>query len=153
MATTSVDVSLVTDAVLAALRAHFEPKGIQVGDHAAPLPVNSNDVPGRKRAYVVVYRVPVGSPNRNEGMTGRTDSMKWVRHQFTAAASDRQVADRTAQEAVGLLLGQEPDGTWTIPLPVAGHNIMLRRDDGQLPVDTAGSVQAGGYIRMLVGLS
>lgn len=161
----SVDVSLVTEAFLGALVAHFEPKGIRVGDHEAPYPVGNADLPGRASPYLKVYRTVAGAPNRDESWTGNTTAMKWVRHQVVAAAQERKMADRACQEAVDVLLGttawfvQEPEvsggprpAPWSVPLADKGIKVMRVSDDGQVPIETSGSIQVGGLVGMLVGL-
>lgn len=71
------------------------------------------------------------------------------------------MADRAAQEAIDVLLGTtawfvETTGVvpveWTTPLADRGLRIMRVQDDGQVPIETSGSVQVGGFVGMQVCL-
>lgn len=149
MATTVVDPSVVTDAVISALGVWGTPKGIEIGDHDIPSPSSADDVPGKTRPVVVVLRVPSGRRGSNLGWGGEEAGMLKIRHQIMAISMVRKQADRTAQEAIGALLERSGSG-YALAVTVSGMSILNREYVGEVATDQIGSFWCGGLVDLHV---
>jgi len=149
MATTVVDPSVVTDAVITALGTWGTPKGIEIGDHDIPAPASADDVPGKTRPVIVVLRVPSGRRGSNLGWDGEEAGMMKIRHQIMGVAMKRQQADRAANEAIGALLERSGSG-YALSVSLSGMSILNREYAGEAAPDQIGSFWCGGFVDLWV---
>lgn len=149
----SVNASLVTDAVLGLLRSTLD---VKVGDAAAPSP-DAGDLRLDPRAgYLTVHRIPAGAAYEGSSVGGQPESIERIRYQITAAGVQRNQAERLAEAAIGVLVdrGDTPgDRGYVHALAVAGHAVLSRHKFGAIPTESLGTVQAGGIVELLVSVA
>lgn len=153
----AVDDTLVTDAVLALLRAEL-PDGVLVGDGEIPYddtaPVGPGEVDpatGTAQPYAILYCIPpyVGI---TPGWAGQ-DGSEAIRFQVTTVGPEREAAQALATVIRGILTdrGDAPDRSYVHPLTVAGHEVMRRDAVDRVPVDGAeGAYNAGTIVDIWV---
>lgn len=145
---TSVDQSLVTDAVLGVLRAEFEP-GILIGDGELPdlaeQPTTRDQY--AQGAYAVLSSIPTGHRDEGGGWSG-DGGMLWIRYQIYVVAGYRDQAERIAN-AMASRIADRADGQgagFLVDIPVAGHAIIDRRRAGMIPLDSTGPAVRSGQL-------
>jgi hypothetical protein len=145
--TSGVDDSLVTDAVVALLRAEL-PDGVLVGDGGSPFVAGSVDPlsqvdpdSGEAFPYAIVYAIsPDAFPA--EGYAGQRDGTMVLRFQVTTVGPQRDAAQALAAVANGILVDRADSDPrdYTHALTVPGHSVMKRERAGKVP-----NFGEGGY--------
>lgn len=143
---TSVNDSMVTDAVLTLLRAEI---GVPVGDGTAPSAEDGADRLSPTDGWLIVHAIPIGDRSFGDGYVGQSASGQTIRYQLTAGGVQRNQADRIANAAAAALADRE-SGDWVNPIPVGGHQVMDRRRVGRIPDDAMGTFQAGQQVDLMV---
>lgn len=156
-----VDESVVTDAVVALLRAQV-PSGVAIGDGAPPyIDGAAEDQPlvevdpdtGESQPTATVYCVPpLEMPAA--GYAGQADGTVVLRFQITTAGSQRDAAQALASMCVGILVDRADgpvDRDYVHALSVPAHAIMWRRRAGIVPAASEGGwCNAGGLVDVCV---
>ena len=150
----SVNSSLVTDAVVALLRSELSP--MKVGDGIAPSPDSGDRTLDVKSGYVVVHRIPAGAAYEGSELGGQPESIERIRYQISAAGIQRNQAERISEAAIGILVDRDDvsrSRQYVHDLTVAGHAVLSRRKFGTIPTESLGTIQAGGYVEILVSVA
>lgn len=136
---TSVDFSLVADAVVTTLQTDLDP--ILVEYSRAPRDAADTLEDLMSAPYVVVYRIPFDDAPipQGDGFTGDGATQR-VRFQLRAVAATPMQAENLANEAASRLCDRDGAGGWMTSLDVAGHNVVNRRRVGTSPTMQEGFV-------------
>lgn len=149
----SVNASMVTDALIAMLRTEMAP--VPVGDGVAPSRTAEDGVTSLIRSgYIVVHRIPSGASYEGSEIGGQPEALERIRYQISAAGIQRNQVERIRDAAIGLVVdrGDSDDRGYVIDLVVAGHVVMSRRKAGVIQTESLGTIQAGGYVDLLVNV-
>lgn len=144
----SVDPSMITDAVVALLRENMT---CPVGDGQAPLPEDDDLKLDLKRGFAVVYRIPSGGRYEGSSIRGTEATIERIRFQVSTAGVQRNQVERLANAAGSMLTDRGDSGEFVFPMPVGGHSIMNRKRVGDVPYQVqGGSHQSGILVDLLV---
>lgn len=154
MALTSIDDSLVTDALISFLETTADlstdesgnTATIPVGDHRAPYDdpflADIDITTGTMRPYLVVFQVAAGAAIGREprsGYAGGTPSTRILRYRISAVALQRDAAQQLAVYAAARVCDVDGNRAYA-PISIPGHEITRRERIGQGAPDVEGEL-------------
>ncbi len=129
---TEVNVSRVTDGVIATLKAEAP---FEIGDGEAPQDAVALTLRGE--SYAVVHTTSTWR-FLGDDYTGQRGGMQELQYQVTGVGVGRKAAERCRDEVLDIMCGLDANGDYQYTITVSGHNVLTRRNAGVLTPEPSG---------------